>query len=130
MILVDTSVWIQFFRGKNRSLCEHLQELLDLDHVIVAAPVRIEILSGCSRIDLARLGRLLSALPIFYPSHNTWEIMERWIEQAISVGKRFGVGDLLIGAIAAERNAALWSLDQDFILMAHFRWIQLHRMQS
>jgi predicted nucleic acid-binding protein len=127
MIFVDTSVWIAFFRGNDTRRCEHLRTLLDGDEVAVAAPVRIEVLSGASRKDLPRLSHLWSALPVFYPEEATWARMEEWLGRAIAAGERFGMGDLLIGAIAAERGAALWSLDSDFARMARLKLLDLYR---
>ncbi|MEK7862120.1 MAG: PIN domain-containing protein, partial [Chloroflexota bacterium] len=99
MIVADTSVWVQFFRGKERRTAEHLRELLDRDEVSLVAPVRVEILAGTSRPDFVRLQPLLSALPLLFPTEDTWREMERWIAVAIAAGERFGIGDLLIGAI-------------------------------
>lgn len=126
MILVDTSVWIEFFRGTDLPTCRRLESLLDEDEVGLAAPVRIEILSGCSRKDLKKVAALLAALQVFYPTPSTWELMETWVEKAVSVGQRFGVGDLLIGSVAAERGLPVWSLDSDFARMAGLGWLKLH----
>ena len=126
MILLDTSVWVEFFRGKNEKLGARVQELLDADSVILAAPVLIEILSGCSRTTYTTLRRLLSALPLWYPQTSTWHRMENWVAQAILKGERFGVGDLLIASIASDRQAILWSLDSDFKRMEKLGWLKLY----
>ena len=39
------------------------------------------------------------------------------VERAAASGQRFGFGDLLIGALAAETGSLLWSLDTDFTRM-------------
>ncbi len=130
MIFVDTSVWISFFQGPPERHGAHLVELLDQDCVALAAPVRIEILSGASRRDLPRLRRLLSALPIFYPAQTTWSRIEDWVERASAQGVRFGVGDLLIGAIAADQEGEIWSLDADFARLARFGFLRLHGSPS
>ncbi len=126
MILVDTSVWVDYFRASDRRLTNHLLALLDEDQAALAAPVKIEILSGSPPSEWLRLRRALEALPLLIPSDSTWERMEGWVEKAMRRGERFGVADLLIGALAAERNMELWSLDGDFVRMAKLGFIRLH----
>jgi predicted nucleic acid-binding protein len=69
----------------------------------------------------------LSALPILHPRSATWDLIDRWVDEAGNAGERFGVMDLLIAALAAEQGAALWSLDHDFVRMAELRFLDLHR---
>ena len=99
-----------------------------MDQVMLAAPVRVEILSGSSKRDYSRLRILLSALPLLLPTENSWAVMETWVQEAVRAGQCFGIGDLLIGAIAAENKIPIWSLDSDFSRMAAFGWLQLHRL--
>jgi hypothetical protein len=127
MILVDTSVWISYFRGTDRQLSARMHGLLDEDQIALAIPVKIEILGGSPSRESARLRSVLEALPVFYPSRHTWELMEGWIERAVDRGERFGVADLLIAALAAERGALLWSLDREFARMQKLRFVRLYR---
>lgn len=126
MILVDTSVWIAAFRRGQGEEAAHLRSLLDANEVAMAPPIRIELLSGSSAADLPRLRRVLSALPLFGPSAESWERMEGWVEKAVVAGRRFAVADLLIAAVAAEGDLAIWSLDRDFAEMAALGFVQLH----
>ena len=128
MIVVDTSVWISAFRNQKSSEARRLSDLLDNDEVAIAIPIRIELLSGARRSDLPRLSRTLSALPIYFPNDATWRRMEGWLGTIKNAGDWFGIGDLLIAGIAAENQAAIWSLDGDFSRMAKLKLIELYRL--
>jgi predicted nucleic acid-binding protein len=124
VIAVDTSVWINFFRGRAPA-AERLPLLLDQDEVALPVPVRIEILSGARKAERPRLDRLLSALPILHPTRETWQRVEDWVTIGGASGHRFGVGDLLIASLAAENGYALWSFDSDFARMARLGLVTL-----
>jgi predicted nucleic acid-binding protein len=125
VILVDTSVWkVALHRGHSDEALG-LRALLDSDQVALATPVRIEILSGTRASDLARLRRVLSALPQFSSGAGTWERIEAFVMKAVPAGERFGVADLLIAAIAAENELEVWSLDGDFARMARLGFVRV-----
>ncbi len=124
MIVVDTSVWVASLRRGRAPEADILRALLDADEVALAAPVRVELLSGASNADRAKLRRALSALPVLYPSAETWMLIDTWIERAGRRGRRFGLGDLLIGALASEIGALIWSLDADFERMEALGLVQ------
>lgn len=118
MIFVDTSVWVAALRSDTGEEAHRLRTLLDADEVALAAPVRVEILVGASIQDRPRLRRVLAALPVFYPGGTTWGLIDAWIDTASAAGECFGFADLLIGALATQEDAAVWSLDSDFERMA------------
>ena len=126
MIVVDTSVWVSALRSTAGPEAAILASLLDADAVALPIPVRLELLSGASPQDGKRLRRNLSALPVLYPTDETWQLMDQWVARAAGRGQRFGLGDLLIGALAAEAGALVWSLDADFARLGRLGVVQLY----
>lgn len=126
MICVDTSVWIAFLRSKDRRIVADLGDLLDQERVELPAPVRVELLIGASRRDHPALERVLSALPVVYPNAGTWRRIDAWTGIAVKAGERFGFADLLIGSLAADEGATVWSLDHDFRRMARLGFIEAY----
>lgn len=124
MIAVDTSVWIEFFRGR-QPVADKLAALLDRDEVALPVPVRIEILTGVRASEQPRIGGLLAALPLLQPTDSTWDRIETWAVTGAAAGQRFGVGDLLVAAIALEHQQTVWSLDADFRRMARLGFVAL-----
>ncbi len=124
MVFIDTSVWIEFFRGKSKTV-QALSTLLDERQVALATPVWLELLNGAKKSELITLARVLSALPRYTPSDATWNTCEQWVEVAVTKGKRFGIPDLLIAATCSQHDGALWSLDKDFHQMNTLGFVKL-----
>lgn len=127
MIFVDTSVWVAALRRRESSEAARLDALLEADQVALAAPVRFEILAGASGDERRRMRRVLSALPTFYPSGQTWTLLDTWLEAAGAQGERFGFADALIGALAAQQAAPIWSLDGAFGRMARLKLVEIYQ---
>jgi predicted nucleic acid-binding protein len=126
MIVVDTSVWVAALRNARSPEAAALGALLDGDEVALPAPARVEILSGASARDRVALRKALSALPVLYPGEDTWSLIDQWIDRAGAAHQRFGFGDLLIGALAREAGALVWSLDADFDRMERLGMVELY----
>lgn len=129
MIVVDTSVWVSVLRPTRGGQSRHAQafaELLDADEIILPVVVRTELLAGVRSLHRAKLKQVLTALPVAYPTDDTWKQMDAWAIQGAERGQSFGVGDLLIGAVAKEQGALVWSLDSDFERMAKLRFVDLY----
>ena len=126
MIVVDTSVWIEYFRSRDTKIVKTLHHLLDNEFIFLPRVVYLEILNGAGRKNISTLRRVLSALPVLEIEKSTWGITEQWIEESSKKGQRFGVVDLLIAALAKENKSSTWSLDADFKRMASLDFVRLH----
>jgi predicted nucleic acid-binding protein len=126
VILIDTSVWVAATREPASGAAKTLGLLIDADEVLLALPVRLELLAGVARKDRTVFTRALSALPVVAPSRDTWQLIESWIEPAANRGHRFAVTDLLIAGLAHEVDALVWSLDADFERMESLKMVRLY----
>lgn len=126
MIVVDTSVWVTVLRNRKSRASDAFVSLLDADEILLPAPVRTELLGGAGLVNRHRLRQILTALPVAYPTPETWSQMDHWAIQGAERGQSFGVADLLIGAMAQEAGALVWSADSDFQRMARLNFIDLY----
>jgi predicted nucleic acid-binding protein len=127
VIAVDTSVWIAALRQPGCEEGDVLRGLIDADLVALPVPVRTELLIGTGGRTRDRLARTLLALPLLYPTDDTWHTIDAWTARAGEAGERFSLGDLLIGVLAADQPALVWSLDDDFRRLAALGLVQLYR---
>jgi len=127
VIVVDTSVWVSALRQPGNEDAGVLGQLIDADLVALPVPVRTELLIGTGGRTRDRLARTLLALPLIYPTDETWATIDTWTEQAGEAGERFSLGDLLIGVLAATEQALVWSHDDAFRRMAALKLITLYR---
>jgi predicted nucleic acid-binding protein len=126
VIAVDTSVWVAAQRKPAGREAATLGALLEADDVLLPLPVRVELLSGIARKDRKAFTRALAALPVVIPTEETWRLVESWVVPAADAGHRFAVTDLVVGALATEAGALVWSLDGDFERMAQIGLIRLY----
>lgn len=127
MIAVDTSVWVAALRQPGSEEADILRGLMDADLVAMPVPVRTELLIGAGGRTRDRLARTLAALPMIYPTDDTWHTIDAWTATANANGQRFSLGDLLIGVLAAREQALVWSLDEDFRRLAALDLVKLYR---
>ncbi|MBI4701008.1 MAG: PIN domain-containing protein [Deltaproteobacteria bacterium] len=114
MILVDTSAWIDFFRGAG-GLCDRVDALLETDEAALCGPVVTELRRG-----LRSAAERRRVLPLLAACHQLDQPAALWVE-AGELGyflARRGVTvktlDLLIAAYALSHGVAILAADDDF----------------
>ena len=126
MIVVDTSVWVSALRVPKSPNAETLKGLLDADQVVLPVSVRSELLMGVSGTTRKLLAERLSALSLLYTTDETWRTLDSWTERATRGGHVFSLGDLIVGILASEVGALVWSLDKDFERMEKLQLVRLY----
>lgn len=131
MIVVDTTVWIDFLEGRRTTFDRHLTELLDTDSPLALVDVvYCEVLQGIRDDDTyQRIRAGLLAHPILRPRGlETFETAANLFRSA----RRRGLTiprtiDCLIAAICLEAGAELYHNDRDFDALARVSDLAVYR---
>ena len=129
MILVDTSVWIDFFSSSpGRAGAELRRMIEEVEPFALTGVVVTEILQGLRR-DVHRMERYLSLWEMLEPrGFSTYREASAISRLARSKGISLTTMDTLIAAIALEHRASLFSLDKDFSRIARITPLRLYTL--
>ena len=117
MILVDTSVWIDYFNGKNTVQTNKLDKLLSSEQIIMGDIILSEILQGFRKdSDFNKAKEALDFLQCYSISNKkiaikSAENFRSLRKKGITVRK---TTDMLIGTFCIENNVPLLHNDKDF----------------
>lgn len=115
MVIVDTSVWIQFLGSGGSPEHWEVDKLLAREEVVMVGPVMAEILQGArSDREFERLRQQLSALIFVSETKETWTRVGNLSFQLRQQGNPVGLVDLLIASLALEGGHQVYSLDDHF----------------
>ena len=131
MILVDSSVWIDFFSSSPGRAGDELRRMItDAEPFALTGLVITEILQGLTR-DASRIERYLSQWEMLEPSgYATYREAASIFRVARAKGVTLTTIDALIGAIAVEHGASVFTLDKDFSRIARITGLVLHPLPS
>ena len=119
MILVDTSVWVDFLNSTHGPAGDELERLIGASAPLVLTGLVVtEVLQGLRR-DVAAVTELLARWPLIEPGGFVTYVEAAVIfRQARGRGLTLSTVDALLAALALEYDAALFTLDQDFHRLA------------
>jgi predicted nucleic acid-binding protein len=129
LILVDTSVWIDFFSASpGRGGGELRRMIEEVEPFALTGLVVTEILQGLRR-DVRRVEHFLSLWDMLEPrGFSTYREASAISRLARSKGISLTTIDTLIAAIALEHQATLFSLDKDFSGISRMTPLHLHSL--
>ncbi len=126
MVIVDTSIWVQFFKKNNSKERRELDLLLVQNEVLMVGVVLAEVLQGArNQHEFERLRDHLSTLPYAQETRDTWTLIGALSYQLRQNGATLSLIDLLIAALAIQRKCEVYTLDQHF---ARVPGLTLHKV--
>ncbi|MBC8412746.1 MAG: PIN domain-containing protein [Nitrospira sp.] len=113
-VLIDTSVWIEFFK-KREPFFETVQKLIEEDNVCCLGVIYAELLQGAkSDKELNTIKEFIHVFNFIPESTTLWETAGLLSNALIQKGKTPGLADCFIASSAISYGAALFTLDKHF----------------
>src|SRR6266478_1626926 len=131
MILVDSSVWIDFFSSSPGRAGDELRRMIaDAEPFALTGVVVAEILQGLTR-EASRIEHYLSQWEMLEPrGFRTYREAAAIFRLGRSTGDSLTTLDALIAAIALEHRATVFTLDKDFSRIARLTGLPLHLLPA
>ncbi len=122
-VIVDTSVWIEYFRsGKNSAT---LDFLIDEDLIIINDLILSELIPSLKVLNQRKLIKLLFSVNKIDLSINWNQIIEFQFKCLKNGLNGIGIPDLIVAQNAKQNNCEIYSLDNHFRLMKGILKLQL-----
>ena len=128
MILVDSSVWVDFFSASPGPSGSELRRMIeDSEPFAITGVVVAEVLQGLTR-DVGHIERLLAECDMLEPGgFESYRRAAAMYRAARARGVSLTTIDTLIAAIAVEHGASVFTLEQDFSRIARITGLVLYR---
>jgi len=123
-VLVDTSIWIDYFRTGNNS--KKLDALIDENIVVINDIILAELVPYLKMKKQAKVIELLHEINRI-PLDIDWkEIVEFQVRCLKSGANGVGIPDLIIAQNAKQYDCMVYSLDKHFRLLNHVLQVNLY----
>jgi len=124
MVLVDTSIWIDYFRdGKNSS---DLEILIDENLIVTNEIILAELIPYLKIKKQTEVIKLLNEVNQTPLDIHWEEIIQLQVKCLKSGANGVGIPDLIIAQNAKQNNCTIYSLDKHFKLLNKVLKVKLH----
>ena len=114
-VVIDTSVWVEYLRGKDQALVESVRDLIRAQRAVACGIVLAELLAGVkARKDRNTLKQTMDALDYAEVSRATWILAGEMLSTLMRKGTRVPLTDLVVAAVTLENKCELFTLDSHF----------------
>ena len=127
MAVVDSSVWVEFFRAGTPDPVRRLVEpYVRARDVALCEPIVFEILRAAPTVQRSAIERIFSLLPVLDTPGNLWRDAIRLGQKCVQAGFSVGSMDLLIAQVCIYHEMRLVTLDRQFEQIASVATLRVH----
>jgi hypothetical protein len=114
-ILIDSSIWIDYFQNKSSAISGKMDRILSKDEVYIPKIVIAELIQGAkSEKEISIIEDFLDAFHIIDQKEDTWLKAGRLSYDLKRKGKNINLLDCYITIIAQEYGCKIFSLNRHF----------------
>ena len=114
-VLIDTSIWVDFFRKRNSAVSTKLREYLKLNQVCYTGPIFVELYQGAkTQREIEILNELFDTIHYVDISREHYHHAGIISQKAAREGKIFSTIDVILAVLAHGEGLSLFSLDRHF----------------
>jgi hypothetical protein len=115
MVVVDTTVWVDFFRGRNEPARAALRELIRGRQAVLTGIVLAEILQGIrNQQEADSVRNEFASLHYYEATRNTWSTSGSLSADLRRKGLTIPLTDIIIAALAMEHDTEVFTTDPHF----------------
>jgi predicted nucleic acid-binding protein len=113
-LLPDTSLWVDYLRGRDAATVAELERHLEGESVLICGPVIAELLAGTAPQQRDELWLAIGSLPWAAIDQPAWRSIGEVANELRRAGISVPLTDVAIAVAAAGAEAELWTRDGDF----------------
>lgn len=125
-VLIDTSVWIDYFKGNDANFHKKVDKALTQSHIHIPGVVLAELIQGAkSEKEIAVIEDFIEAFHIIDQKEDTWLKAGRLSFSMKRKGITAHIVDCYIAVIANENGCSIFSVDEHFKSIKKFLHFEL-----
>jgi predicted nucleic acid-binding protein len=115
VVIADTSVWIEYFKGGREHTRAALRDLIRAEQAVLVGVVLAELIQGCRTSKEAdTILSTLSGLRFLETNFSSWKRAGELSFALRRKGVTLPLSDLIIAALALEHQCQVYTLDPHF----------------
>ena len=125
-VLLDSSVWIEYFRDSNSKVSSDVDKLIDIGNIFTNELILTEIIPYLKMKKQSQLIHILESLECFNMTIDWKQIIEFQVINLKNGINKIGIPDLLILQNSIQNQCTFFTLDKHFKLMSKVHQIDLY----
>ena len=126
-ILVDTSVWITYYR-KDETVFAEINQLAEDERVRLTGLILAELHQGCkTQKEMTVISDMADVFPSLPEPADCWVKAGKLANKLRKKGQTIGLADCYLAIIAKEAGALIYSFDKHFEVIAKTYGLELYQ---